>query len=249
MHQISGYVSVTSNDGVLAICIDRPEKKNAVTHSMWVDLVEALKSATPDQYGAVVLKGQGSAFCTGNDVKDFLADPPKDGNGPVFQFLRALLDVEIPIVAGVRGLAVGIGATMLFHCDLVYASPTATLKFPFLDLGLVPEGGSSRILPRRLGRALAGKAIYLGEGLGAQAALEAGLVTEIVPDDQLDQVVARVASTIAAKPRQALVAAKKLLCADKADMLSVIEREGSVFRERLASPECRQRLDAFVNRR
>jgi enoyl-CoA hydratase/carnithine racemase len=162
--------------------------------------------------------------------------------------LLALAQNEVPLVAAVRGAAVGIGTTLLLHCDLVYAAPSARLRVPFVDLGLVPENASSVLLPRAIGRARAGAALYLGEQIDAASACADGIVTKVVEDAELDAVALAAARAIAAKPREAVRATKRLVDHDRDEIVAAIRREGAVFRERLASPETRAALSAFFAR-
>ncbi len=164
------------------VVIDRPDKKNALTADMYAALADAVGSAAGDGVGALLLRANGTTFTAGNDLRDFLERPPAGDDAPVFRFLHGLVLTDVPLVAAVRGAAIGIGTTMLLHCDLVYAAPSASFRVPFLDLGLVPEAASSVLLPRRIGRARAGAAFYLGEPIDAQTALALGIVTKLVDD-------------------------------------------------------------------
>jgi enoyl-CoA hydratase/carnithine racemase len=241
-------ISVEDRDGVRHIVFDRAEKKNALTAAMYATLAEAVSSATDDNVGAMLVRSSSAIFTAGNDLRDFLEAPPRGADAPVFRFLTSLVETDVPIVAAVRGAAIGIGTTMLLHCDLVYASPTIQLRLPFIDLGLVPEAASSVLLPRRIGRARAGAALYLGEAIDAPAALAAGIVTAIVADDELDARAEDAARTIAAKPRTAVRETKRLLGADRDTILAALEREASSFRERLDSDEARAAMGAFFAR-
>ncbi|HTJ25558.1 MAG TPA: enoyl-CoA hydratase-related protein [Candidatus Limnocylindria bacterium] len=241
-------VTVEESDGVRHVVLDRPEKKNAITAAMYATLADALETACDAGVGAVLLGARGAAFTAGNDLRDFLDHPPADDEAPVFRFLMALARNEVPLIAAVRGAAVGIGTTLLLHCDLVYAAPTARFTVPFVDLGLVPENASSVLLPRALGRARAGAALYLGDALDAAGAYAAGMVTAVVADDELDAVALAAARAIAAKPREAVRATKRLVDHDRAEIVAAIRREGAVFRERLASGEARAAMAAFFQR-
>jgi enoyl-CoA hydratase/carnithine racemase len=241
-------ISVDDRDGVRYVVLDRPEKKNALTSAMYAVLAEAVGGASTDGIGAVLLRTSSATFTAGNDLRDFLDQPPHGDDAPVSRFLAALVETDVPIVAAVRGAAIGIGTTILLHCDLVYASPSAVLRVPFVDLGLVPEAASSVLLPRRIGRARAGAALYLGEPIDAEAAREAGIFTKVLPDDVLDACADDAARTIAGKPREAVRETKRLLNYDRAELLEAIGREGDAFRTRLGSDEARTAMAAFFSR-
>ena len=245
---ISLGISVTDRDGVRHVVLDRADKKNALTVAMYAALGDAIASAEGADVGAVLLAARGNAFTAGNDLRDFLDNPPHGEDAPVTRFLESLVTTDVPLVAAVRGPAVGVGTTMLLHCDVVYAAPNATFRLPFVDLGLVPEAGSSVLLPRRIGRARTGAAIFLAEPLDARAALDAGLITAIVPDEELDAKAEAAARAIAAKPRAAVRETKRLLNPDRDEILAAMQREGAAFRERLASPEARAAMSSFFAR-
>jgi enoyl-CoA hydratase/carnithine racemase len=245
---ISLGISVEDRDGVRHVFLDRPDKKNALTVAMYAALADAVVSAEADDVGALLLTARGGAFTAGNDLRDFLDQPPHGDDAPVIRFLHGLVRTDVPIVAAVRGAAVGIGTTMLLHCDLVYAAPSAMFKLPFVDLGIVPEAASSVLLPRRIGRARAGAALFLGEPIDAQQAYADGLVTKLVADDELDATAEAAARAIAAKPRQAVRETKRLLQYDREVLLAAMGREGKAFAERLASDEARAAMSAFFAR-
>ena len=241
-------ISVEDRDGVRHVVLDRPDKKNALTVGMYAALGDAVASAQRDGVGTVLLQARGDTFTAGNDLRDFLEQPPHGEDAPVFRFLLGLVQTDVPVIAAVRGAAVGIGTTMLLHCDLVYASPTAKFKVPFVDLGLVPEAASSVLLPRRIGRARAGAALYLGETIGAEQAYADGIVTKIVADDDLDAQADAAARAVAAKPREAVRETKRLVNWDREEIASAIARESAAFRTRLASAEARAAMSAFFER-
>ena len=241
-------VSVEDRAGVRRVVLDRPDKKNALTLAMYGALADAVASAGGADVGAILLTARGDAFTAGNDLNDFLASPPRGDDAPAFRYLLALARTDVPIVAAVRGPAVGIGTTMLLHCDLVYASRSARFKVPFVDLGLVPEAASSVLLPRRIGRARAGAALYLGETLDAETAAALGIVTKIVPDEQLDATAEAAAAAVAAKPREAVRTTKRLVTYDRDAIAEAIRRESQAFTERLTSEEARTAMQAFFNR-
>ena len=241
-------ISVEDRDGVRHVVLDRADKKNALTTAMYAALGEAVESAQRDDVGAILLEARGDTFTAGNDLRDFLDQPPHGEDAPVFRFLYGLARTDVPVIAAVRGAAVGIGTTMLLHCDLVYAAPSVRFKVPFVDLGLVPEAASSVLLPRRIGRARAGAALYLGETIGAEQAYADGIVTKIVADDALDAEAEAAARAIAAKPREAVRQTKRLVNWDRDVVESAIARESTAFRARLASDEARAAMSAFFQR-
>jgi enoyl-CoA hydratase/carnithine racemase len=241
-------ISVEDREGVRHVVLDRPDKKNALTVAMYAVLADAIASAEDDDVGAVLIGARGDTFTAGNDLRDFLEQPPHGDDAPVIRFLTGLARTDVPVIAAVRGAAVGIGTTMLLHCDLVYAAPSAKFKVPFVDLGLVPEAGSSVLLRQRIGRARAGAALFLGEAIDAQQAYAGGIVTEIVDDAQLDETAESAARAIAAKPRQAVRETKRLVNHDREAILAAIARETTAFSARLASDEARAAMSAFFQR-
>ena len=185
-------------EGVRTLTFNRPEKKNAFTHAMYEATVAGLERAAMDPaVRVVVLTGAGGAFTAGNDIGDFLEQPPAGENSPVFRFLRALVNYEKPVVAAVDGAAVGIGTTMLLHCDYVVATDRARFVMPFINLGVCPEGASSLLLPRIAGMALASELLMFGDPFDAATAQRAGLVSRVVPEAQLKEVVAERARSVA----------------------------------------------------
>ncbi len=239
-------------DGVLRVCIQRPDKKNALTLAMYAALTAALDEAARDStIRVVVLTGGGDSFTSGNDIADFLAAPPNSQDSPVFQFLVALRQFEKPLVAAVNGMAVGIGVTLLLHCDLVYVRAGATLLMPFVNLGLCPEAGSSLLLPRLIGYPRAAELLLLGEPFGAEQALEWGLINGIGADADatLELALAR-ARRLARQPAAAVRLAKKLLKRGEAEAVrETIAVESQHFINLLGSPEAMAALRAFVDRR
>ena len=240
-----------SRDGILRIEINRPDKKNALTAAMYQAMADAIKLAETDSKVRVVLiHGKSDLFTAGNDLQDFLDNPPRDDNRPVFQFLYGISQAQKPIVAAVAGAAVGIGTTMLLHCDLVYAAPNARLQLPFVNLGLVPEAASSLLLPALLGYQRAAELLLLGEPFTAQKAKEIGLVTEVVPESDLFDTAMAQAKKLAGKPAASLRLSKKLM--KQGQMAAVAQRiklESDHFGERLASPEAKEAFSAFLEKR
>ena len=240
-----------NKDGILRIEIDRPDKKNALTAAMYQAMADAIHAAEADSKVRVVLiHGKADLFTAGNDLQDFLDNPPRDDNRPVFQFLYGISQAQKPIVAAVAGAAVGIGTTMLLHCDLVYAAPNARLQLPFVNLGLVPEAGSSLLLPALIGYQRAAELLLLGEPFSAQKAKEMGLVTEVVAEDQLFDTAMAQAKKLAGKPAASLRLTKRLM--KQGQMAAVAQRirqESDHFGERLDSPEAKEAFSAFLEKR
>jgi len=245
------HIVTESREGVLRIEIDRPEKKNALTAAMYQALADAIKAAEANPGVRVVLiQGKPDLFTAGNDLQDFLDNPPRDDNRPVFQFLYGISQAQKPIVAAVAGAAVGIGTTMLLHCDLVYAAPNTRLQLPFVNLGLVPEAASSLLLPALVGYQRAAELLLLGEPFSAQKAQQIGLVTEVVAEDQLfDTAMAR-ARALAAKPAASVRLTKQLMKQTYAAAVAErIKLESDHFGERLGSPEAKEAFSAFLQKR
>ena len=245
-------VRMERTSGLLAITLARPDKKNALTGEMYQALVEALELASAEpSIHVVLLDADGGDFCAGNDIADFVA-LARSGqaleNSNVFRFLRALAVLDKPLIAAVRGRAVGIGTTLLLHCDLVYVAEDARLSTPFVDLALVPEAASSVLLPARIGHVRAFALFALGESLDGHAAVHCGLANEALPANEVAPRARAAALTLAGKPALAVQATKKLM-RDHAQMLSVIESEGRVFAQRLKSAEAQATFQAFMTRR
>lgn len=246
------YLRIERASGLLAITLARPDKKNAITGEMYLALVEALELASAEpSIHVVLLDADGGDFCAGNDIADFVA-LARSGqaleNSNVFRFLRALAVLDKPLVAAVRGRAVGIGTTLLLHCDLVYVAADARLSTPFVDLALVPEAASSVLLPARIGHVRAFALFALGESLDGHAAVHCGLANEALPADEVAPRARAAALTLAGKPTLALQATKRLM-RDQARMLAAIESEGREFAQRLMSAEAQATFQAFMNRR
>jgi enoyl-CoA hydratase/carnithine racemase len=243
---------LTSRDGgVLRIELNRPEKKNAITIAMYRALGDALHSASLDAaVRAVLLHGKPEIFCSGNDLSDFLAAPSRSEDFAPFRFLRILAQFDKPLVAAASGAAIGIGTTMLLHCDLVYAAAGTRFQLPFTNLGLVPEAASSLLLPRLAGWQKAAELLMLGEPFGAETARDIGLVNEVLAPEALIETARAKALALAAKPPAAMRATKALM---KQNVLAQIEQamtsEVRVFGERLVSPEAKEALSAFLEKR
>lgn len=237
--------------GVATLEIARPEKKNAFTRAMYTALSDGLHAAQADPaVRAVLITGQPGVFTSGNDVEDFLQRPPHEENSPVFQFMKALMAVEKPVVAAVTGAAVGIGTTMLLHCDLVYVSDEARLIMPFVALGLVPEFGSSLLVPRLMGHAKAAEKLMLGDPILPAEAVELGLANAVLPASEVLPHARRVAERFNHLPPDAVRETKRLLRAGlKAQTLETVDAESKLFGARLQSPEAKEALQAFLEKR
>ncbi len=239
------------------IRLARPEKKNALSAAMYEALCDALDAGERDISTRVhVLFGSGGVFSAGNDISDFVTESGEfdaaragDGFQSVMRFLRLLPMLRKPVVAGVDGLAVGVGTTVLFHCDLVFASHRAIFSTPFTDLGLVPEAGSSLLAPRRLGYARAFELLVLGEAFSAQRMLEAGLLNAVTEPEVVEEMALAAARRLADKPATAVAMSRSLLRGDLAQLGERIEAEVRVFKERLRSEEAQGAFKAFLNRR
>jgi enoyl-CoA hydratase/carnithine racemase len=245
---MSEHVLVERKGDVLAITLARPDRRNAITVAMYAALADAFESAAgDDSVRLITLRGQGQDFTAGNDLGDFMAELPRDGSDiPVWRLLRALAKNQVPVVAAVHGNAVGIGTTMLFHCDFVIAEEGTRFLMPFVDLGLVPEAASSLILPRLAGRRRAARYLLLGEPFGPEEALDFGLVSHLAPAGQLDAIVDRVVEALRAKPAEALRLTQRLLRRGNTDeLLERMELENGHFSERLTSTEVRDAISAF----
>lgn len=245
---MSEHVLVERKGDVLAITLARPDRRNAITVAMYAALADAVESAAGDDNVRLIsLRGQGQDFTAGNDLGDFMAELPRDSSDiPVWRLLRALAKNQVPIVAAVHGNAVGIGTTMLFHCDFVIAEEGTRFLMPFVDLGLVPEAASSLILPRLAGRRRAARYLLLGEPFGPAEALDFGLVSHIAPAGQLAPAVDKIVSALRAKPAEALRLTQRLLRRGNTDeLLERMELENGHFSERLTSTEVRDAISAF----
>jgi enoyl-CoA hydratase/carnithine racemase len=239
------------NEGILTLRINRPDKKNALNLAMYQALADGLEGADSDDAVRVILIcGGEECFTSGNDLADFLNSPPTGPDSPVMRFLTTLSAARKPIVASVNGLAVGVGVTMLLHCDLVYAGCGATFQMPFVNLGLCPEAGSTLLLPRIMGHQRAAELLLLGEVFSADKACSVGIVTGVVPDGEVLALARSKALQVAAQPAAAVRLAKNLLKRDYAIPLrETIIEEGTQFMARLKSPEAGEALQAFMQRR
>lgn len=254
--EVDAVLSHTEN-GVRTLTLNRLAKKNAFTQAMYATLADAVQEAAQDAaVRVVVVQGHETVFSSGNDIGDFQrsqsAAPAAQSTDdkPVFRFLKALAVFPKPLLAAVCGPAVGVGTTMLLHCDLVVAGDNAAFSMPFVNLGLCPEAGSSLLVPRLMGHQRASEALLLGEPFFAEAALEVGLVNRIVPPTEANAYVQAQAAKLAAKPSASLMATKRLLkSASQAEVLARMDEEGAVFGELLQGPAAREALMAFMEKR
>ena len=241
--------------GVMTLTLNRPGKKNSITQAMYSAMADALLHAGTDtSVSAVVFQGHATVFSAGNDIGDFLNGPPRlEGaaqDTPVMRFLYGISSFAKPIVAAVCGPAVGIGTTMLFHCDLVYAGDNAAFSMPFVNLGLCPEAASSLLVPQMLGYHRAAEALLLGEPFMAEAALEVGLVNRIVPPTEANGVAQAQARKLAAKPISSLMETKRLMKMGQASQITErIAQESASFGRMLSEPAAREAFTAFMSKR
>ena len=236
---------------ILRVQLNRPAKKNAMTMSMYVTLADILNDAAKDEQVRVVLwHGAGDSFCAGNDVEDFLKNPPGPGESPQARLMNAFINFDKPLIAAVQGAAIGGGTTMLTHCDFVYAGETAKFQMPFINLGLVPEFGSSCSVPMRIGHIRAAELILLGLPFDARRAAELGLVTRVVPDKELLATATETAEKLAEKPAGALQACKRLMKRSSREQIEeAMKVEGEEFASRVRSAEAREAFTAFLEKR
>lgn len=244
-------VLIDVSGGVLTITLNRVEKKNSITSAMYASMADGLALADADvSVRAVVLQGHETIFSAGNDIGDFLNGPPSTQDSPVFRFLRGISTFSKPVLAAVCGPAVGIGTTMLFHCDLVYAGDNAAFSMPFVNLGLCPEAASSYLAPQRMGYGRAAEALLLGEPFMAEAALEMGLISRIVPPSEAAALAQRQAQKLASKPLNSLIETKRLMKMSQAPVVAQrMVEEGASFGRMLQEPAAREAFTAFMEKR
>lgn len=242
--------SELSGDGRLEILIDRPEAKNAFTNAMYEAFIEILGAAAADPaVGCVLIRGTGGAFSAGNDMGEFISDPPLGQDAPAFRFLRSLAAFEKVLIVAVDGVAVGIGATMLLHCDLVVASSRARFAYPFVNLAIIPEAASSLLLPRLVGRQRGMELLLLGEPIDAATALGMGLVNRVVDEATILEEARALAAKILSKPPRGLSALKRLVAPDLEEILDRMARENEAFGEQVKSAEAVEAISAFREKR
>jgi len=244
---------IVSDEGPVRIVrMNRPEKKNALTMAMYDAMAAAIEGAAANSgLRCLLIAGHPSAFCAGNDIGDFLKAAGEGGAlaAPIMRFLYALARNELPLVAAVQGNAVGVGTTMLMHCDHVVASSAARFATPFVGLGLVPEAGSSLIAPRLMGQARAFSLLVMGRPLSADEAKQAGLVNSVVEPDAVEAEAMKAAAEIAALPPQGVLASRRLLRGSRDEIIARIDEEAELFKTRLQSAEARAAFEAFMLRK
>jgi enoyl-CoA hydratase/carnithine racemase len=248
------HLTVTDQDATRFITLQRPEKKNALTQGMYRTMSDAIDAAQEDiAIRCLVINGSGGVFTSGNDLEDFMKAGIAQGSMPretaATQFLHALANNAKPLIAAVDGLAIGIGTTLLFHCDYVLASTNASFSTPFVKLGLVPEGASSLLMPRMIGHHRAFETLVMGRPLNAQAAREAGFVNEVVTPDQLDEATKKVAAEIGVLPAEAVAISRKLLRPPPEEITRRIDQESHLFGERMKSKEAIAAFTQFFARK
>jgi enoyl-CoA hydratase/carnithine racemase len=244
-------IKTATLNGVATVEIARPEKKNAITQAMYQQMADAINAAAADaSVRAVLITGQPGIFTSGNDIEDFMQRPPGNLESPAFVFMKALMGCEKPVIAAVTGAAIGIGTTMLLHCDFVYISDEARLAMPFVSLGLVPEFASSLIVPQLMGNARAAEKILLGDPFTGADAVEVGIANAVLPANEVVNHARRVAERFNALPPGAVRDTKKLMRRARSQAaLETIGIEGKVFAERLQSPEAKEAFSAFFQKR
>ncbi len=243
------HIQVQDEQGVRIISINRPEKLNALSLDMYQQVTEYLRQGEADNgIRAFLLKGQQNCFTSGNDISDFISNTNMDPTHPAVQFLFCLAELKKPLVAAVAGSAVGIGTTVLLHCDLIYADPSAQFMLPFINLGLVPEAGASLLLPNLIGHPKAAELLMLGEAFDASMALSMGLINHICAQEDLFEYALTKAKQLAKQPAQAMMATKSLLRSNQAEVIEQMQKELKEFEIRLNSDEAKNRFKAFLAR-
>jgi enoyl-CoA hydratase/carnithine racemase len=239
------------SEGILRVELNRPKKRNAMTSSMYVTLADVFNDASKDERIRVVLwHGAGDSFCAGNDIVDFLKNPPGPGDSPQARLMNALLNFDKPLIAAVHGAAIGGGTTMLTHCDFVYAGESAKFQMPFINLAVVPEFGSSCSVPARVGHIRAAELILLGLPFDAKRAADLGFVTQVVPDQNLMATASETARKLVAKPAGALQASKRLMKRSFRDQIkAAMKAENEEFSTQVRSQDAKEALTAFLEKR
>ena len=246
---MSEPVLVTGAEGVCEVRLNRPEKRNAITFLMYEQLTRALSAAQADDgVRAVLLSGEGASFSAGNDLQDFLSGPAFGAAHPAMQFLRSLASFDKPLLAAVQGQIVGIGVTLLLHCDLIVAAHGTQFSLPFVALGLVPEAASSLLLPRLVGYQRAAELLLLGQSFNADTAYRLGVVNRVVEEGALRGEARALAQALTRQPAAALMATRRLLRGDRSEVLARIEEEARIFGAQLQSEEFRERVRSFLSR-
>jgi enoyl-CoA hydratase/carnithine racemase len=243
---MSQLIKLTKENSVLYISLNRLDKKNALTAAMYSDLAEIFTAQVSD-INAVILTG-GTDFTAGNDLADFLDNPPTSSDAPVYEFMRALTNCPVPVIAAVDGVAVGIGTTLLLHCDFVYATTKSLFVMPFINLAVVPEFASSLLLPQRTGYLKAAEMLLLGERFDAASALQYGIINQVCDADDLLTTATATAEKLVGKPREALVQSKALMRRDAEPLAQRIAVESKTFSEMIAAPEAKAAINKILKR-
>ncbi|MEP1442296.1 MAG: crotonase/enoyl-CoA hydratase family protein [Hyphomicrobiales bacterium] len=248
---MTDFITIADDENVRTIRFNRADKKNAITQDMYAKMADGIESASDDGIRAILFLGQPGVFSAGNDIADFLSRGMTDDMSATatVRFLKALATTGTPLVAAVDGLAIGVGATMLMHCDMVFASEAATLKTPFLNLGVVPEAASSLIAPRIMGQQRAFEMLIMGETFSAERARESGLVNHVTSSDKLEATAMAAVKKLSMLAPGALSISRKLLRGDTADITARMDEEFVLFAERLKSDEAREAFAAFMEKR
>ena len=243
-------VIINNANGILELTFSRSEKKNAITSGMYQQIADSLNAANEDtSIKAIIITGSESVFTAGNDLADFLANPNMDKDSSVYQFLLALLHCKLPLIAAVEGLAVGVGTTLLLHCDRVVASKSAVFSMPFVNLGLVPEAASSLLLPRLVGYQKAAEWLLTGDAFDVEQAHKAGLVSQVVEEGEALVIAENFAQKLSEKPRSSLVATKALLRRDEEPIQSRLDIELKGFITGLNGDAAKEAMTAFMEKR
>ena len=244
-------IRVNVSEGIMQLSINRPEKKNALTRDMYTAIAEALRQADAEEsVRVIVITGDATCFTAGNDLADFLNTPTTENEQFMLTFLLTLSHVKKPLLAAVNGFAVGVGATLLLHCDLIFAGENASFQYPFVNLGLIPEAGSTLLLPQLIGYHRAAELLLLGDAISAQKALEFGLINQVCSDELTLKSLLEVAKKLAKKPVSALCQTKALLKQGQQGPLDErIVEEIKYFQTYLHSPQTKEILQAFMEKR
>ena len=248
---MTDHILVAVQDGVMTLTFNRVDKKNSLTAAMYTALADAVEQAESNpSVRVLVFQGHETVFCAGNDIADFLNNPPSTLDAPVFRLLRNIAAFPKPVLAAVAGPAVGIGTTLLFHCDLVYAGDNAAFAMPFVNLGVCPEAASSLLAPQMMGYHRAAEALLLGEPFMAEAALEVGLVNRVLPPTEVNNYVQAQARKLAAKPLSSLLETKRLMKAGQAQLVQKqMNEEAASFGRMLTEPAAKEAFGAFMEKR
>ncbi len=245
------HIRSTTEGGIATLSFNRPDKKNAITAGMYASLAQGLlDAASEDAVRVIVIAGTPGVFTAGNDLEDFLHHPPQGNDSPVLQFMRALRDQPKPVIACVDGMAIGIGTTLLMHCDLVYASERSRFAMPFAQLGLCAEFASSLLLPQLAGYHRAAEMLLIGESFSVEMAAETGLVNRVLPVAELNDFVRAKAQLLAALPSDAVRTTKRLMKAAQVSTVEVVmQEELSEFTRLLSGPDAKEAFEAFIQKR